>query len=60
LLRTSLQTLSASSATAKDEPKCELPKVFNWEYSPTYNLLNWVQSMKNYCAQHKCREEDVT
>ncbi len=35
--------------------KYEQPKTFNWEYSPTYNLLNWVHSMMNYCAQHKCR-----
>ncbi len=40
-------------------PKYERPKTFNGEYSPTYNLLNWMHSMMNYCAQHKCRDEDV-
>jgi hypothetical protein len=33
--------------------------VFNREYCPTYNLLNWVHSMKNYCTKHKCRAEDM-
>ncbi len=43
----------------RPQPKYERPKTFNTEYSPTYNLLSWVHSMMNYCAQHKCRPEDM-
>ncbi len=63
----SLKALSqvslASSIPEEDDhqplPKYEQPKTFNWEYCPTYNLLNWVHSMMNYCAQHKCLPEDM-
>jgi hypothetical protein len=43
----------------RPRPKYEKPRTFNGEYSPLYNLLNWLHSMKSYCAQHKCRDEDM-
>ena len=62
-LKARSRTSRASTIPDEDDlrprPKYERPKVFNGEYSPTYNLLNWVHSMMNYVAQHKCRYEDV-
>jgi hypothetical protein len=43
----------------RPRPKYEKPRTFNGEYSPLYNLLNWLHSMKSYCAQHKCSDEDM-
>lgn len=62
-LKARSRTSRASTILDEDDhrprPKYERPKTFNGEYSPTYNLLNWMHSMMNYCAQHKCRDEDV-
>jgi len=62
-LRARSRTSRASTIPDEDDhrprPKYERPKTFNGEYSPTYNLLNWMHSMMNYCNQHKCRDEDV-
>ncbi len=62
-LRARSRTSRASTIPDEDDhrprPKYERPKCFMGEYSPTYNLLNWIHSMMNYCSQHKCRDEDV-
>ncbi len=62
-IRARSRTSRASTIQDEDDhrlqPKYEQPKTFNWEYSPTCNLLNWMYSMMNSCAQHKCRDEDV-
>jgi hypothetical protein len=62
-LKAQSRTSRASTLFEEDDyrprPKYEKPKTFNGEYSPLYNLLNWLHSMKNYCSQHKCRPEDM-
>ena len=62
-LKAQSRTSRASTLFEEDDPrprpKYEKPRTFNGEYSPLYNLLNWLHSMKSYCAQHKCRDEDM-
>lgn len=56
--RSTLYTEGGTEVPSSQLPKLEKPEIYNGEYTVTYSVLNWIDTVEDYLESHSRLTED--